>query len=192
MRLAVPEQCARYICWQRFARVEDPQEVRARYGDAVAAEFDQMLPHLPPRVETILGIGCGMAGLEVLLARHYRARLELLDGDEANLNPDVPHEVGIGGWNETLKPYNSRRHTELLACENGVTIDRWHDVGTRKTLRADLIVSLWSLGFHYPLDTYRIEGLCLTDLRRGREQARGLLIASGSKHVRCLFTARAA
>lgn len=185
--LNVPTECARYIRWQRFAQVADATEVTRKYSAAIEAEFNEALPHLPAHVESILGIGCGMAGFEVMLAKHYGARLELLDGDEANLNAAVQHESGVGGWNEKLKPYNSRAHTEMLAEANGVRIDRWHAVGTRQTLRADLIVSLWSLGFHYPLTTYRMSGLCLMDLRKGKERARGLVISSGVKHDRCLF-----
>jgi len=181
--LIVPDACVTYIRWQRsrysVAKVPDPQEVKRRYGAHVAEDFSGMTPHLPARVETILEIGCGMAAIQVFLKRRYpAARLELLDGDGENV---------VGDYRPTSEPYNSRAHTELLLAANGVAVDRWHDVGTHELLRADLILSLASWGYHYPLATYRARGFAIVDLRRGREAQRGKVIFRGPKYDRCAF-----
>lgn len=187
--MIVPDECVQYIRWQRLAAVRDAQEVKRQYAEWVATDYAEIAPHLPERAERILDIGCGMAGIDVFLIRRYPgAQLFLLDGDGANVTRAGEwNEAGVGKWNTALEPYNSRAHTEMLLSANGVSVDRWHDIGTRDVLAADLIVSLFSCGFHYPLKTYRLSGLCLMDLRRGPEKTRGKVIASGAKHDRCLF-----
>jgi hypothetical protein len=183
--LIIPDACVPYIRWQRSryseAKVPDPNEVKLRYAAHVAEDFAGMEPHLPARVDTILEIGCGMAAIQVFLKLAYpHARLELLDGDGENV---------VGDYRPTSEPYNSRAHTEMLLGANGVRIDRWIDVGTKEHLRADLVLSMASLGYHYPLSTYRFTGLAIMDLRRGRETRRGTVIFRGPKYDRCMWRA---
>jgi hypothetical protein len=163
--LVVPNECWRWIKLQRTD------------GYAIEEDFRMIEPYLPDRVESILDIGCGMAGIDVLLKRKFpHARLELLDGDG---------EVGSCGFTSVIG--NSRKATEALLKANGVECDRWHEVGTKEELKADLVISLLSWGFHYPLDTYRVKGFCIADLRRGKEDTRGVVIAAAQKYRRCAF-----
>lgn len=183
--LIIPDDCVRFIRMQRSRYIErkvpDPQEVKRRYAAHVAEDFAGMAPHLPEHVGAILEIGCGVGALAVHMKHHYPdARLELLDGDT------VTREGGAG-YSANSDVYNSRAITELMLSANGCKVDRWLDIGTRELLEADLIVSLASLGFHYPLSTYRLKGLCIVDLRRGAEKRRGKVIFEGIKHDRCLF-----
>lgn len=183
--LVIPDECIPFIRMQRSRlsapKVPDDEEVKRRYASWVAEDFANMEPWLPIRAERIIEVGCGMAGLSVFLKRHYPdARLELLDGDT------VTREGGAG-YSSAPDVYNSRACTEALLAANGVTVDRWIDIGTKELLEADLIVSMASLGLHYPLSTYRLKGLCIVDLRRGPEKTRGEIIFKGIKYDRCLF-----
>jgi hypothetical protein len=181
--LIIPSECLPFIRWQRSRLWEesypDPQGAIAEYARWVGEDYKSMAPHLPAGVGSILGIGCGMAGLECLLARRYpTATLSLLDGDGERVT---------AGYNATSEAYNSRRHTELLLAANGVKVSRWYDVNTKERLEADLIVSLASWGFHYPLATYDAHGLVIADLRRLREKMRGKVIFNARKYARCMF-----
>ncbi len=183
--MIIPNECVKFIRYQRSrysqAKVPDPEEVKRRYAVHVAEDFAGMEPYLPERVDSILEIGCGMAALQVHMKERYPdARLELLDGDTVT-------KEGGAGYSSNPDIYNSRRHTEMLLEANGVKVDRWHDIGTKYLLEADLIISMASYGYHFPLSTYRIKGLCIIDLRRGSEPRRGECIFSGGKYDRCLF-----
>lgn len=183
--IVIPDSCVQYIRYQRSRYIErkcpDPEEVKRRYAAHVAEDFAGMLPHLPEHVDSILEIGCGMAALQVFMKRRYPdASLELLDGDTVS-------KQGGAGYSSRPDVYNSRKETEALLAANGIQVDRWHDIGTKEPLRADLIISMASLGYHYPLNTYRLNGLCIVDLRRGEEQRRGTVIFEGPKYDRCLF-----
>lgn len=183
--LVIPDFAVPFVRYQRSRYVErkvpDPEEVKRRYAAHVGEDFAGMLPHLPPIVTRILEIGCGVGALNVFLQKHYpAAEVWLLDGDKIS-------NAGGAGYSSNPDVYNSRAITEKLLAANGCKVDRWLDIGTKEQLDADLIVSLASWGYHYPLSTYRTSGLHIVDLRRGPEPARGTKIFEGPKYDRCLF-----
>lgn len=190
----VPDECVRYIRWQRHtlldAHVPDPEEVKRRYVADIEAEFAQMEPYLPDEVESIIDVGCGMAGIDVLLKRKFpEARLTLLDSDGENLYHYDAGWGGLGGWHTDMAPYTNRAAAESLLAANGFQVDKWMDVGTNEGLDADLIVSLYSWGFHYPLSTYKVDrGLAIADLQRPVEPKRGRIVHGDRKRFRCAFT----
>jgi hypothetical protein len=166
----IPKECEGWI------KVQRPQ---GEYLETLEEDFRIIEPHLPEKVESILDIGCGMAGIDVFLKRKFpNATLALLDsdGDETTY-----------GWHAVCNPYSSRKSAEALLAANGVKADRWHDVGTQEELKADLVISLISWGFHYPISTYKVTGFCIADLRRKNEKPRGKIIASMLKSDRCAF-----
>lgn len=187
--LIIPDIAVQFIRYQRSRYIErkvpDPEEVKQRYAAHVLEDFENMKPHLPPadQVKTILEIGCGVGALNVHLQRHYpNARVELLDGDTVS-------NAGGAGYSDKPDIYNSRAITEAFLKANGCKVDKWHDIGTREVLKADLIVSLASCGFHYPVSTYAYKSKAIImDLRRGVEPVRGRIIFNGPKYERCLFS----
>lgn len=155
-----------------------------RYRQSLVDDYKMILPFLPEKVDRILDIGCGLAGIDVLLRRHYpEAELWLLDGDG-----DEPR----AGWNPFgLGAFSSRAAAEEMLLANwtgeNVAAPHWVDVGTKEVLSADLVISLASWGYHYPLSTYKVRGFCIADLRAAKEPARGKVIASINKYNRCAW-----
>lgn len=168
--ILIPESCL------KWAKAQRPD---SDYLTGLLHDFKTIEPHLPIEVSSILDIGCGIAGIDVLLKRKYpRARLELLDGDG---------DKTVYGWHENKNLiYNDRKATEDLLRANGFSVDRWHDVGTKEHLKADLVISLISWGFHYPLSTYKVSGYVIADIRRGRESVDGKVIHRTQKYDRCV------
>ena len=118
----------------------------------------QFLP-LPQRAPTvILDIGCGVAGIDVYLYRWYagECHLHLLDGDEFN-----PSERG--GYRARTVFRNTHDATERMLLENDVPLSRFtlHEaLRDRPTTTisglsgVELVISLRSWGFHYPIEAY--------------------------------------
>jgi hypothetical protein len=190
VQLIIPDEAVKYIRFQRSRYIEkkvpDPEEVKRRYAAHVAEDYAGMEPHLPAKVEKILEIGCGVAALQAFLKQKYPdAKLELLDADT------VTDEGGAGYHPEKRELYNSRAVTEGLLAANGVTVSKWHDVGTKELLEADLIISMASFAYHYPRSAYRIKGFAILDFRRGPEKLPpdGKIIFKGPKYDRCAFMA---
>lgn len=172
LTLNIPSSAAPYIYRHRFNH-------RLAFAASVVADYHQLRRFLPTQAAVILDIGCGMAAIDVLLARHYPdAQLWLLDGDG-----DEPRN----GWNAELNAFSSRAVADELLAANGVSGQRWIDVNTPEPLKADLVISIASWGYHYPISTYDVTGYCIADLRRVVEPPRGKLIADYPKRTRCAW-----
>ncbi len=163
-----------------FARHRNCFKNGGTVEQSIAADYKQLKPHLPADVKVILDIGCGMAGIDVLLKRLYPdAQLWLLDGDGSD-----PRD----GWErERPEAFSSRAKADELLEANGVKADRWIDINTREHLVADLVISLASWGYHYPIATYNVTGYCIADLRKSVEPKRGKVIEEYPKRNRCAW-----
>lgn len=119
-------------------------------------EYQSIKDYLPETCSNILDIGCGMAGIDLLLQRHYSATsldLFLLDKSEVNDNVYYMYEAR-GSF------YNSLSVATDLLIRNGIERDRVHTIEATDDNRIeidrslDLVISMISWGFHYPVETY--------------------------------------
>jgi len=167
-KVIVPESAEKWIKIQR-TKLTKP------YAEAVYDDYKEIEPFLPKDVNTILDIGCGLAGIDVFLRERYpNATIMLKDGDGMEV---------FYGWNERCKFYNSILATEEFLKANGVEAF-WHC----GEMKADLVISLYSWGFHYPLSTYDVSGYIIADLRKKNEEPRGTIISETKKKFRCAWT----
>ncbi len=189
--LRLPQSWA-YRAWKKFVPVPtyvQTVELEARFrGGAIRRlyeadmrkELDTLAGALPPTCRSVLDIGCGVAGFDVLLAEHYagqaggRPDFHLLDKTR------VENSVFYG-----FKPhgafYSSLDVARRMMVANGTPEKCVHlheatatnEIGIDGPV--DLIVSLISWGFHYPLETYLNRvcellgggGMLIVDVRKG-------------------------
>lgn len=207
--LNIPDEAVRYILYQRtyfrlpvaflyrhiFSRLPFPvplfnlavavesrfgaDRVKRMYATDMMAEYETIRPSLPRMCSTVLDIGCGVAGSDVLLDRHYADQapaFHLLDKSQ------VEQSVYY-----LFKPraafYNSLEVAHSVLTGNGIPTERVYlrtaterneiDIETP----IDLVISLLSWGFHYPVETYckRVhevlsdDGVVILDIRKGTD-----------------------
>ncbi len=151
--------------------------VRRAFNRDMAREYAEIAPHLPPRAVAILDIGCGVGGIDVLLHRHYGTpRLYLVD--RTHMSDKVYY-----GFADRGAFYNCFDATRRLLTGNRVPEGdlRFREVGEECRLdipeAVDLVVSLISWGFHYPVPVYadqvlallRPGGRVILDVRKGTD-----------------------
>jgi SAM-dependent methyltransferase len=168
---------------QALRQVTDEQAnvIKAFYLRNLLTDWRVIRPALPRTARAILDIGCGLAGIDVLLFRYYRPRAEgegphiyLLDKSEVSDRMTY----GFSGRNRF---YASLDEARRLLIQNGVPNDKIHLVEVGKQLPwagdIDLVLSLASWGFHYPLATHLDYvravllngGVGITDVRNEKE-----------------------
>jgi SAM-dependent methyltransferase len=126
-----------------------------RYEMELSVEFETIRPHLPPEPPRILDVGCGLAGIDVLISRFYEpesVELWLLDRNA------VEDRVWYG-FEERGAAYSRFDATASFLSDNGVDVDALHMIDIDTTPwpsreRFDVVISLISWGFHYPVSTY--------------------------------------
>ncbi|HEU4409995.1 MAG TPA: hypothetical protein VFS43_32370 [Polyangiaceae bacterium] len=205
-RMVIPDSAVKYILFQRTGYLRFPKtllyraldkalpfsiynavveaesrlgrdRVKALYSDAMGAEYETIRAALPKACSAVLDIGCGVAGLDVFLERHYRgqeAHFYLLD--KSRTEKAVYYDMASKG-----AFYNSLGVAEDLLSGNGVPRRRIHllEANDANEVRVDrpvdVVVSLISWGFHYPVATYAKQvrealadgGVVILDVRKG-------------------------
>lgn len=153
------------------------ESVKAQYALDLAGEYATIRDHLPARCASVLDIGCGVAGIDVFLARHYgpdKIRLFLLDRTRTET-------AVFYGFKSKGAFYNSLDVAKALVSANRVPAEAVHlveatdDNAINIDGPVDLIISLISWGFHYPVETYLRQahsaladgGRLIIDVRKG-------------------------
>lgn len=178
------------------------KSVEKLFSEEMTEEYKQMKPYLPEHSHAILDIGAGVGGIDILLGKHYksdRPMIYLLDKTE------MPNKVYYS-LREKGCFYNSLALARDLLAENGIRPEQiflqeaTDDNRIISDTKFDLIVSLISWGFHYPIATYLDQvyekladnGAVITDVRRHgngiellqKKFARTKIIFEAKKHVR--------
>ena len=148
-------------------------------------EYGILKPHLPEHARAILDIGCGGAGIDVLLYKHYLEKNQTIDICLLD-KTEMPKRVYYG-LEQKGSYYNSlsiARDMLILNCvapEHILTQEADDDNRITFKTRFELVISLISWGFHYPVSTYldqvyellQPEGMLILDVRKdsgGMEQ----------------------
>lgn len=142
-----------------------------RYVQRIHREYEKLKPVLPDKIGTVLDIGCGLAGIDVLIARsHGTKRVQLVDGDGTG-----PRQMGFRAdttaWADvligaTLLDANVPRLEIFTARPSGGLWDPQY---------CDIAISFKSWCHHYPAETYaehvrrvlKPSGTLIVDIRRG-------------------------
>jgi len=145
--MIVPAECIKWINLQR-TKYKDPVN---NFKDQIQKEYLEMREYLPKEVDSILDIGCGLAGIDVLLSKHYnKPELYLMD------NSEISEKVKYG-YDRCVEYYSSFEATELLLKANYIKNYNLIDIKSKSLPmfeKIDLVISLLSCGYHYPVTEY--------------------------------------
>lgn len=149
-------------------------ELSALYQRDLEAEYRSLVAGLPATADDVLDIGCGLAGIDLFLYRHYGSRVHLHLLDRDGISDTYYH------FHDQAAFYNSLATALALLEDNGVAPEHIHTYevtrdGFPAARQFQLILSIISWGFHYPISTYADEvraalatgGTLIVDIRRG-------------------------
>ena len=121
-----------------------------KYNKDMENEFNQLLQFLPENCNSIIDIGCGLAGVSILLSNYYNyPELYLIDKNE------ISEKVKYG-YSDNPTFYNSfeilKKILDMNMIENYYFIDPENDFSDFKNI--DIVISLLACGFHFPINIY--------------------------------------
>jgi SAM-dependent methyltransferase len=146
-------------------------------------EFATIADHLPASCGAWMDIGCGIGGIDAMIWDHY-ARAGASELPEVYLldKTETAGKVWYG-FKSFGAFYNSLPATKAFLVHNGVKSEKIHlfeakgdnTIAIERDL--DLVLSLISWGFHYPVETYldrvhellRPQGRLIIDIRKGTD-----------------------
>ena len=145
--MIVPAECIKWINLQRTGYKNSINQ----FKDQIQKEYLEMREYLPTSVESILDIGCGLAGIDILLSKHY-GKPELFLMDNSEVNGQV-----VYGYDRRRSFYSSFEATEALLKANYIENYNLIDIKEKRLpvfKKIDLVISLLSCGYHYPVTEY--------------------------------------
>jgi SAM-dependent methyltransferase len=178
----IPKSCIEQIRKQRtqFADESDP---RALWEANIRRDFDDVFPWIPENCKSYADIGCGLAGIDVLICEAIKPdHCHLVDIDEMESSPKYGY---------TLNPSAYCRYSETVAFMTGNNVSA-ECVSIAPDLTAvpdgglDLVLSTISWGFHYPLATHLPE--VARTLRPGGRVIVDLRTAAAGSEIDALYS----
>ncbi len=162
----------------RFQALLFQRQIREKFNEDMKKEYQSIKKSLPPAgtVSAILDIGSGVGGIDVLLAGHYEHKPDICLLDKTAVDRRVYYK-----FEERGSFYNSLEISRDLLIKNAISPTKIHvqeatdDNRILFEKRFDLVISLISWGFHYPVSTYldtvfeRLQpgGVLIFDVRKG-------------------------
>jgi len=153
------------------------KKVQDLFSEGMAFEYENIKSYLPKNPATILDIGCGVAGIDVLLGNHYK-KLSLSPSFFLLDKTDMPTKVYYS-FKQRGCYYNSLDIAKNLLMGNGILEEK---ISLKEAdgkvvgfdAKFDLVISLISWGFHYPVAIYLDEvyakmnkgGVLIIDVRK--------------------------
>ena len=152
----------------------ESSNIDKNYFSDLKKNVEKLLPHIPKETLSILDIGCGIAGLDIILNEYLKPnKIYLLDKTK------IEKKIWYG-FKKSGAFYNSLELAKKTFELNGVNtniielIDAPIDGNIPLEKESiDLVISTISWGFHYPIKTYiksvlsllKKKGVLIIDLR---------------------------
>lgn len=151
------------------------------FEEQLKKEFQEMKSYLPKFAYKIWDIGAGLAGIDLLLNEHYKNETLFYLSDYDKIDKDI-----FFGFNEKYCAYSTFNITREFLNANGMDnfcFDNIESNYTNRPHKAEIVLSLLSCGFHYPVLEYRDEiidrtkkgSILIIDMRKDYDQREDLL-----------------
>lgn len=150
-------------------------KIKEEFNKDMDNEFATLKSYLPSNPTSILDIGCGVAGIDVLISKNYNNKIDIFLLDKSHVDKKVYY-----GFEKRGSFYNSLDVAKQVLGNSGVDVTKIHTqeaTDDNKILfekKFDIVISLISWGFHYPISTYldevynamAINAILIVDIRK--------------------------
>jgi hypothetical protein len=123
------------------------------YYDRMSEEFKTLKNHIDHKDKDFLSIGGGMGGLEIII--NNNCEVNFFDFIERNF---VSKKVVYGWSDNNSEAYNNLDLQKEFLAKNGLSKERFKvfdfDNDTLPSKKFDVVISLYSLDYHYDFNQY--------------------------------------
>jgi hypothetical protein len=129
------------------------QDIEKRTEELFRREIEAIKDYLPKNVENIMDIGCGLGIINIYLNQIYNNQPNFFLLDKNRIDKEIKY-----GFSLDYESYNDLSQTKNLLLNNHISSNCIQTFDVEKQIRInskiDLVISLKSMGYHYPLDQY--------------------------------------
>ena len=143
----------RFLFTNFFINFNQSEHIEENTNNLFKLEIETIKNFIPKSVKNIMDIGCGLGIIDVLLNDFYSNKPSFYMLDKNRIDRKIKY-----GFSSNYESYNDLNETKQILLDNN--IDKNHiflfDVDKEILIenKMDLVISLKSMGYHYPLEIY--------------------------------------
>jgi hypothetical protein len=150
----IRKKFGRFLFTNFFIHFFIPQkEIEKKINEEFLKEFNSIKNYLPKSSKNILDIGCGLGVINIFLNDYYSKKSYFTLIDKNYVDKKV-----IYGFNKNSESYNKLEITKDFLILNGFKTEQLQLINADKNFeinkKYELIISLFSMGYHYPIENY--------------------------------------
>jgi len=146
----------KYRSWVGLEARLRSKKINKEYSKDMFDEFCTIRDVLPSGTRRIIDIGCGLAGIDAYISNHFAHNVNIVLLDKSLVDDKIFYM-----FHESGAFYNSLNSAKQLLCcndvpERNIVISEVHKDSIFPSDEGpfDVVISLLSWGFHYPVETY--------------------------------------
>ena len=143
----------RLIFTNFFVNYFQVEDIEKRAEELFQTEIELIKNYLPKKAENIMDIGCGLGIINIFLNKIYNNQPNFFLLDKNRIDKVIKY-----GFSSDYESYNDLNETRNLLINNDIRPNSINTFDVEKDFKIDtkidLVISLKSMGYHYPVDQY--------------------------------------
>ena len=143
----------RFLFTNFFINFNQAKNIALDAENLFKSEIDTFKDFLPKKINNIIDIGCGLGIINILLNKFYNNQINFYLLDKNRIDKKIRY-----GFSSNYESYNDLNETKQILIDNDVNENNLFIFDVEKefhiNVKVELVISLKSMGYHYPLDTY--------------------------------------
>ena len=149
----IRKKFGRFLFTNFFINYFQNQDLEKITEELFLKELNTFKNFLPNSVNTIMDIGCGLGIINIYLNEFFEKKPVFFLLDKNKVDRKITY-----GFSSNYESYNDLNETKHILLENNIDTSCMYLFDVEKqfviTKKMDLVISLKSMGYHYPINTY--------------------------------------
>ena len=159
----IRKKLGRFLFTNFFIHFHQPKDISSKAENLFKSEIDTFKDFLPETSNNIMDIGCGLGIINILLNKFYNDKTNFYLLDKNRIDKKIKY-----GFSSNYESYNDLNETKRILLENNISESNLFLFNVEKDIqidsKIDLVISLKSMGYHYPFETYlQLLGKCCNE-----------------------------
>ena len=147
------KKLGRFLFTNFFINFNQVKNITLEAENLFKSEIDTFKDFLPKTCDNIMDIGCGLGIINILLNKFYNNKTSFYLLDKNRIDKKIKY-----GFSSNYESYNDLNETKRILLENNISESSLFLFDVEKDIqidsKIDLVISLKSMGYHYPFETY--------------------------------------
>ena len=152
-QILIRKRFGRFLFTNFFINYFQNKKIEKVTEELFLNELETFKAFLPDSAENIMDIGCGLGIINIYLNKFFKKKSNFFLLDKNRIDKKINY-----GFSSNYESYNDLNETKNILLQNDVDSGCIYLFDVEKKFqinkKMDLVISLKSMGYHYPINTY--------------------------------------